>query len=867
MKTYEQCGVGLVVNRRDLCRQGPRLAMLLLLIGAGLGPCAVSARAVESICASVKIEILQEATLERQAFDAEMKIDNGSTGKNLEQVRIDVLFQDGAGQPVLASSNPNDVNALFYIRQDRKSDITAVDGSGIVLPGKQAVIHWLIIPAPGAAGPEPKGTLYLVGAKLSYRLAGELREVDVSPDRIFVKPMPRLVLDYFLPNQVYGDDAFTEAIEPIVPFNLGVRVRNQGYGPALNFKIESAQPKIVENEQGLLVDFHIIQSEVNDEPSAPTLLINFGDIAPATASVGRWIMTCSLSGRFVSFGARYSHADELGGRMTSLMDSVNTHLLVRDVLVDLNGRDMVRDFLAWEGAQLRVYESDNIDTDVTDQSAQSLLQLVRHEGDRIMYQLQAPYTPGPMYVNLDFAGENKTVLSARRADGKQIDPANFWIAKSRTNGNDPWAYTMNLFDVNGGGVYEIVVGTVTLENHAPILDAIGDRVVKTNQNLSIHVHAVDPDDTLPVLMTSILPEGASFTDQGGGHGLFSWTPTGTQGGSMYPVRFIANDGEFIDQEIVKIYVQKEDEPPVWSAAIKDLAACSTVGSATVKWDTVSGFKYEFFSSDAPYVHSLSWSNQGAVVEGLGMNRQPYEDTRLGTNLSLRFYQVVLSGDLPQSNGVWGIIRRDIREAGYTMMAPPVRTDRRFDGSFGRALAEQLQGSDGGIGSGGDEVYILEAEGTWRTLYLDTERVWRESTGEASTYELPVGRGLWVARKAGTPARITFTGPVGNDGTQKVTLQPGFNLIGLSEGKSLPLKTTFAAVNPLGAASEEEADQVVFQEADGSWRRLMYVEGWGAPYDGNWFDLSTFQIVSTNELLDPGAAYYYLRRGDAVDAEF
>jgi hypothetical protein len=48
---------------------------------------------------------------------------------------------------------------------------------------------------------------------------------------------------------------------------------------------------------------------------------------------------------------------------------------------------------------------------------------------------------------------------------------------------------------------------------------------------------------------------------------------------------------------------------------------------------------------------------------------------------------------------------------------------------------------------------------------------------------------------------------------------------------------------------------------------MYVEGWGAPYDGNWFDLSTLEI-STNIVM-PGDAFYYYRQsaGGDMDVRF
>jgi hypothetical protein len=58
--------------------------------------------------------------------------------------------------------------------------------------------------------------------------------------------MPLLVLDYFLPADVFADDAFTPQLEPAEPFPLGVRLANIGQGTAYDQKIDSAQPRIVE---------------------------------------------------------------------------------------------------------------------------------------------------------------------------------------------------------------------------------------------------------------------------------------------------------------------------------------------------------------------------------------------------------------------------------------------------------------------------------------------------------------------------------------------------------------------------------------------------------------------------------------------
>lgn len=51
-----------------------------------------------SVCAEVKIEIQQELTLERQAFDAHMRINNGLDQISIENVRVEVTFWTGRGR-------------------------------------------------------------------------------------------------------------------------------------------------------------------------------------------------------------------------------------------------------------------------------------------------------------------------------------------------------------------------------------------------------------------------------------------------------------------------------------------------------------------------------------------------------------------------------------------------------------------------------------------------------------------------------------------------------------------------------------------------------------------------------------------------
>ena len=444
--------------------------------------------------------------------------------------------------------DPNDTTATFFIKVDTMENITNIEGTGTVSPSTSADIHWLIIPAPGAANGVPTGTLYYVGATLRYTIGGEEHVTEVTPDYIYVKPMPLLTLDYFLPVDVYGDDAFTPEVEPPVPFSLGVRVSNNGSGTARALKIESAQPKITENELGLLIGFNIEGCKVNGGEVTPSLMVGFGDVAGNSAKVASWVMSCSLSGTFVEFTADFSHSDELGGELTSLLEAANTHFLVHEVLADTAGKDAIPDFLAKDGDIYRLYESRKIDTVVADQSSSSSITV---SGG--YYALATPQTVGYMYVKLRYPMAGQSDLGEiTRSDGKAMKAENVWLSKTRDE-NHAWNYFINVFDTNSTGSYTVRFVEAANQPHPPVLQVIPDRTVQEGQQLSFIVEASDQDSTIPVLSTSSLPARASFTDRGDGTGIFDSTPAVGQAGT-YPITFVASDGALQDSKKATIRV-------------------------------------------------------------------------------------------------------------------------------------------------------------------------------------------------------------------------------------------------------------------------------------------------------------------------
>ncbi|WP_133819348.1 SdrD B-like domain-containing protein [Tahibacter aquaticus] len=443
------------VPRTVLCSLRALLARLALL---GMLFLLAGTAQAQSVCAEVKIEIRQTVTLERQAFDATLKIRNGLS-LPVEAIKVELRFTDANGVSIPATNNPGDTAARFFFREDGMVDIVGtLDGTATVAAQKTGEAHWLIIPSANAGGVTPDGVAYRVGAKITYRLGEETKTVDVTPDTITVRPQPKIRLDYFLPGPVYGDDPFTPAVEPMLPFTLGVRVWNYGYGRVAKLGIESGQPKIVENRQGLLVDFRILDGFVDAAPAQPSLALDFAAIEAAAARMGRWNMTASLSGRFDEFKATIRHADELGGELTALIrsDDIATHKLIRDVRVDLPGRDGVRDYLAYQnfGDVPKLFESDGGLAPANLGATPVVVAVASLSGGGNTRELSIDAAPDNfVYSRIadPFDGAMTTVRAVRE-DGRRLAAENAWFSRERNAGGDQWLYYLNLFDHHGAAV-------------------------------------------------------------------------------------------------------------------------------------------------------------------------------------------------------------------------------------------------------------------------------------------------------------------------------------------------------------------------------------------------------------------------------
>jgi len=378
-----------------------------------------SGKQAGSVCARVVLQIDQDAVLTRDAFHATLQLNNSSTDP-LSNISVNLAVQNTSGQ---------DVTSLLGIEAPVMSgNLTAVDGTGSLQPNGSGSAQWTIIPSIDAAPQAP--TNYLVSGTFSYVQNGATVTIPLAPAPITVQPNPILYLKYFLQRDVFADDPFTPSIEPSVPFPLAVMVQNQGYGIAHNFQITSAQPKIVDNEKGLLINFKIIGTQVAGQPETPSLTANFGDMAPQSTKIGEWLFISSLQGLFIDYKATFEHIDPLGNPRLSLIQGVEIHQMIHMVQAPGAWDDGQPDFLTVETPNYlslpdTLYLSDGtiqpvsvVQTGATDAPAS-----INH----LQVQFTASFPAGFTYVVVpDPANGQLPLIGVQNSNGTNLLTPNFY---------------------------------------------------------------------------------------------------------------------------------------------------------------------------------------------------------------------------------------------------------------------------------------------------------------------------------------------------------------------------------------------------------------------------------------------------------
>jgi len=378
-----------------------------------------------SVCSTVTVQFSQKMTMTREAFEGTFTVHNGHNENAMEGIGLNFTVKDEDG---------NDCADLFQINTTSLTNLTAIDGTGSLSPAMDGIAKILFIPSKAAAPIEPKvyyfgGTFSFIDPYTSDELVYDLYPVDLT-----VHPSPDLHVDYFMQRDILGDDALTlDKVEPSIPAELGVIIHNKGAGIAKNVILETAEPKIIDNEKGLAIDFAMYGASFNgNEAQLGMMAIPFGNIESGHTAVGEWLFTSSLLGHFVSYEANVIHNNSYGNPNLSLVSRLDIHELIRPIRAYGDLDDGINDFLVNDVADYYDYP-DSIYFSNGGKTGVGLADDLHFDHfaspqDTVVILTLSPSRVGWNYGVTDDPGSDKyeLVSCTRRSDNQVIPMNNVW---------------------------------------------------------------------------------------------------------------------------------------------------------------------------------------------------------------------------------------------------------------------------------------------------------------------------------------------------------------------------------------------------------------------------------------------------------
>ena len=173
-------------------------------------------------------------------------------------------------------------------------------------------------------------------------------------------------------------------------------------------------------------------------------------------------------------------------------------------------------------------------------------------------------------------------------------------------------YNFGISTSQGIGTYDLAIHTVGgSSNQAPVLSAITNKTVNEGSLLTFTATATDADlpaNTLTYSLAAGAPAGASINAS---TGVFSWTPTESQGGSVYNLTVVVTDNgapALSDSKSFSVTVNEVNTAPVLSA----------IANKTVNEGSLLTFTATATDADLP-ANTLTYSLAAGAPAGASIN--------------------------------------------------------------------------------------------------------------------------------------------------------------------------------------------------------------------------------------------------------
>ena len=251
---------------------------------------------------SVTLQFEQKFFLERQAFKGHLTVEN----LQMNGIRDITLT------PTVKRTDGTDASDLFAISFKGIGSWSTTDDWQLAA-NTTGEAHVLYVPSKETA-PTVK-TDYLFGGTLTYRdvETGQLIKVELMQTKLTVNPSPDLHLTYFIQRDFVGDNPLTNVVEPWEPAEFALLIQNKGAGDALDLKIETSEPQIVDNQAQLPVEFTKLYTTVDGvEGTMNFNKLDLGRISAGQNIMARWWFYSNVSAHVASYEAHMTKHSNYG---------------------------------------------------------------------------------------------------------------------------------------------------------------------------------------------------------------------------------------------------------------------------------------------------------------------------------------------------------------------------------------------------------------------------------------------------------------------------------------------------------------------------------------------------------------------------
>ncbi|MDE6697616.1 MAG: hypothetical protein K2K25_12120 [Muribaculaceae bacterium] len=392
----------------------------------------------KSVCSSITLQFSQSMVMTRQAFRGTLTVFNGHETTAMSDVKLSLTIKDEMGN--LATTHEFQINPESISGFEGNLDLT---GGWSLAANETGTATILFIPTKYAAPTVSK--VYSFGGTLTYVDPFNGLEVSriLSPVYLTVKPSPNLDLTYFMQRDILGDDPLTEDVESSEEAEFSLLITNTGYGDAQNVKMVTDQPKIIENEKGLLIDFELTSSQLNGGEKTLALgnsvTSDFGTIPAKGSAYAQWWIKSSLLGHFSDYNVDATHISSSDNPDLSLLNNVAIHELIRSI--DIDNGDGLKGFMtndiidAEDMPDMLYFSNGEIAPVITTDDAE----LFSNSETEYILSI-SPDSEGWNYGRISDPtfGRAKLKKILRQSDGKEISLRNIWQTdRTLRDGKEP----------------------------------------------------------------------------------------------------------------------------------------------------------------------------------------------------------------------------------------------------------------------------------------------------------------------------------------------------------------------------------------------------------------------------------------------